>query len=415
MQSETSLTEGNKGATTSPTPAASSSSAGRQSVQGALRHAGGFDAQAALLSPVQRRARPTVQRSGNGAVVQLHPVQKDEAPPATPHATDALAQVGAGTSNEASTPSGNNVPTITVPQSYDTYVAHIEAKFADDIAKLRTMQQKFSGDAQQAAVKAAEVDAKKAELKQLAERYKASKDSLSEKEVARKKALELMQPFDGQTMAQLHGQATDLLAKHNNAKIIDKADLAALEGIMYATLELMGDIDPEASGFGRELYSKKIDVMENAALVTKAAAEGMPAPEVAVLSVNYRTWARVWMRTVIMDNNQVAAENLFMRDLGLSGRAAGESPETILAKTFAKKKEQWGFDEDLTFDEATEEQKLKVYEGMIESAQKTNAGANAGLIKETPATSNTTPAPVPTTNETPITPNPNNPGGGGNT
>lgn len=410
---DASLTESQQDTTTSPSsPSSSSASGGRQSVRGALRQADGFDAQAALLEPVQRRARSVGQgRGAQAGAVQLRAVQMEEAPVATPHADAALEQVGAGTGGAETTSPAEQAPTITVPQSYDAYVAHIENKFAGDIAHLRQLQQTFASKTQESEVQATKVDAKKAELKQLAEKYKAKKDSLSDEESARKRALELMQPFEGMTMAKLHEEATGLLAKHKNAKIEDKADLNALEGIMYATLELMKDIDPESSGFGRELYSVKIDEVENAALVTKAAAEGMPPAQVAELSVNYRTWARVWMRTVIMNNNQVAAENLFLRDLGRSGREAGESPQTILSKIFAKKKEKWGFDEDLTFDEATEEQKLKVYEGMIESAQKTNAGANAGLMGPSNHSTNNTTETGPGGNTGGAGPT----GGGGNT
>lgn len=69
--------------------------------------------------------------------------------------------------------------------------------------------------------------------------------------------------------------------------------------------------------------------------------------------------------------NQDAAEVLYLRDLGIAGSREGLTPQQVMEK-------EKGIDPNLKFDEASEDQKLEVYKGTIESAKKTNAGATAG-------------------------------------
>ncbi len=343
---------------------------------------------------------------GGGEAVQKKVVQRVETTSPTPHADAALAQVGAGATPTAGTTpeTETTAPVITVPQAYDTYCAHIRTTFAAELEQMRAMQAEFKASANAAKAHETVVTVDFEEQKRLQTQLDEKKLALTREEGIRLAALNAMAPYNGDTMEKLYNAAKRLVESHGLKKIKDDADAKLLEGAMLSAMNVLGQIDPDSGSFGRVLYTETIDKVENGRLVAKAEAEGMAPAACAALAVNYRTWARVFFRTEVM-TDPACAEILFMRDLGLSGREAGESPETIMKKVFDKKKKELGLEPTATFDQATEEQKLSIYKGMIESAKSTNGGVNGTLVKKDdkgPAAE----TPAPETRSTATTPTP---------
>ena len=231
----------------------------------------------------------------------------------------------------------------------------------------------------------------KALEKELAEKKDGLSKEEQEEKVKEQRRLAMLAPFDGQTMEQLYQKALQIVAEQAKASEEGKGNRRAMEGVMNAAMELLAQIDVDSGKFGRTLYMEKIDVEENGRLVAKAEQEGMPPAENAALAVNYRTWARVFSRQELM-TDKTCSEILYMRDLVKSGRESGESPQTIVEKVFNDMRAELGLSPEDTFDQATEEQKLLVYQGMIESAKKTNETVNSSMTgnrtetRETPPT-----------------------------
>jgi hypothetical protein len=325
---------------------------------------------------------------GSGSGVQKRAVQREETTPtttpsATPHGDAALAQVRgdtAGTDNTASTETETSAPVITVPQAFDPYCGHIRDTFAADIAQLRQMQEDFKAKTKDVKAEMPRVEGNLAKQQKFEKELAEKKEGLTKEEKRKQDFLAMMAPFDGKTMEDLYKMALQIVADQAKAQEEGKANRLAMEGVMNAAMQLLGKVDPDSGEFGRTLYSEKIDKQENGRLVAKAQEEGMPPAENAALAVNYRTWARVFMREELM-LDKTCTEILYMRDLVKSGREAGESPETIIEKVFISKRAELGLSPEDTFDQATEEQKLIIYEGMIESAKKTNESVNDTMKK----------------------------------
>jgi|GEM_PF-5261516 len=184
-------------------------------------------------------------------------------------------------------------------------------------------------------------------------------------------------------MAKLYSEAKATVVKYAAQVKLGEGNRKSMEGLMQSAMQLLSNVDKDSSGFGRELYTQKIDVVENARLVTQAEQEKMPPAEIAALAVNFRTWARVFFRDQLMTDEQ-CTEILFMRDLVNSGREAGESPQSLILKIFNSAKAKMGLSPEALFDDASEDQKLEVYAGMIAKAKETNKGVNGSLKQDTP-------------------------------
>lgn len=267
-----------------------------------------------------------------------------------------------------------------VPKTQDAYNAHLRVKFAAQFAELKTIAEAFKAKGGEIKTKEAELSINAEERKQLEDQFAGKKGELTEDEKKLKERMQMLQaiaPHEGKRMEDLLKQAKDLLKTHGDKRIKDEGDRKLLESLMLAAIKLNGDIEPEGAGKGRILYTETIDKQENGRLVALAETQRVPPAECAALAVNYRNWARAFFRSEVM-TNQDAAEVLYLRDLGIAGSREGLTPQQVMEKVFGNIKKDKGIDPNLKFDEASEEQKLEVYKGMIESAKKTNAGATAG-------------------------------------
>lgn len=267
-----------------------------------------------------------------------------------------------------------------VPKTQDAYNAHLRVKFAGQFAELKAIAEAFAAKGGEIKTKEAELSINAEERKQLEEQFAGKKGELSEDDKKLKERMQMLQaiaPHEGKHMEDLLKEAKELLKTHGDKRIKDEGDRKLLESLMLAAIKLNGDIEPEGAGKGRILYTETIDKEENGRLVALAETQRVPPAECAALAVNYRNWARAFFRSEVM-TNQDAAEVLYLRDLGIAGSREGLTPQQVMEKVFGNIKKEKGIDPNLKFDEASEEQKLEVYKGMIESAKKTNAGATAG-------------------------------------
>lgn len=366
-----------------------------ESMRGSLRGMG-VDAQQAALTPVQQRRAPGGQRAGDP--VQMHVgssrtrnIQRLETPnqgtttpntSATPHADAALAHVNAN-GIETGT-EGANAPQLSVPQTYEDYVAHIRTTFAAELEEVRVLkeQQKQKGGEAQAKEAKLELDAQELNWYQHElETMGRSIDELSKIQQIRHDTLEAIKGYQGKTMAQLH-EAMEALLKTYEGKLgnLSESEAAQVEAIMYASIELGGQVNPEASGKVRLLYLDKIDNGENPRLVRVAESEGLALDKLAEMGVKYRTWSKTFVRTELMDDKQ-AAEILFMRDLGADGNQIGVTPEGLAKKLFkrAQEKAKVPADKIIPFDQASQQQQMETYKAMLAKAKETNPNVNAAL------------------------------------
>jgi hypothetical protein len=299
---------------------------------------------------------------------------------ATPHADAALTHVrsnGAGAG-------GAQGAQVTVPTTYDAYVAHIRTTFAADLDAIQVMkeQQKGKGgEAQQKELKlkldAEELNWYRHELEVMGREV----TSLTKPQKSRNETLKAITGYQGMTMEQLHQAMSDLIKKYEG-KLgnLAKNERKEIESLMLASIELGGQLNPETSGKVRLLYLDKIDNQENPRLVKVAESEGMPPEQLAELGVKYRTWSKTFVRTELMDD-KLAAEILFMRDLGADGNQIGVTPEGLAEKLFQRAQEKAGVpaDKQLPFTEASQAQQLQTFKDMLEKAKETNPEVNAAL------------------------------------
>ncbi len=267
-----------------------------------------------------------------------------------------------------------------VPKTQDAYNAHLRVKFAAQFAELKTIAEAFAAKGGEIKTKEAELAINAEERTQLETQFAGKKGELTEDEKKLKERMQMLQaiaPHEGKHMEDLLKEAKDLLKLHGDKRIKDEGDRKLLESLMLAAIKLNGDIEPEGAGKGRILYTETIDKEENGRLVALAETQRVPPAESAALAVNYRNWARAFFRSEVM-TNQDAAQVLYLRDLGIAGSREGLTPQQVMEKVFGNIKKDKGIDPNVKFEEASEEQKLEVYKGMIESAKKTNAGATAG-------------------------------------
>lgn len=363
-----------------------------ESTRSALRGQS-LDSQSAMLSP-GTAPQPVGARPAQDGAVQMHVapgrarnIQRQETPTpttgeasATPHADAALEHVrsnGIGGGAEGT-------QTISVPQTYDAYVAHIRTTFATELAEIQLMkeqQKQKAGETQQKEAKL-ELDAKELNwYRHEIEVMGKEVDELSKVQQTRHETLEAIKGYQGMTMSQMHAAMADLIAKYEG-KLgnLAESERKEIEALMFASIELGGQMNPEASGKVRLLYLDKIDNGENPRLVGVAESEGMEPAKLAEMGVKYRTWSKTFVRTELMDDTQ-AAEILFMRDLGADGNQVGVTPEALAEKLFkrAQVKAQVPADKQIPFSQAEQTQQLEIYKAMLAKAKETNPNVNAAL------------------------------------
>lgn len=350
--------------------------------------AGGYEAQSSMLTPVQRRqsvgARPSapvqMHTSNTRNVQRLGETPENAAPSATPHRDAALEHVAANPITPGT--DGSNAPVVlTGPTTYEAYVAHIKVTFAAELAEIATITEQLKQ-------KDTEAQADDAKLKLDAQELNwynhelvvmgRSIEELTAVQQQRNRALEAMKGYQGMTMEQLHAAATAIIAKYEDMSLVVKADKAKLEAIMYSSIELGGQVNPEGAGKVRMLYAGKIDNEENPRLVRLAESEGMQQAELAALAVKYRTWSKTFVRTELMTDS-LHAEILFLRDLGADGCQIGVTPASLAEKLFERTQTGVPADEQIPFEEASQQQKLAIYKAMLAKARETNPAVNAAL------------------------------------
>jgi hypothetical protein len=326
--------------------------------------------------------------SGGGTGVQ-QAVQRQETPTPTPtpHADAALDHVrnngigGGATTGETTT---EEPKPITVPQTYDAYVVHIRTKFAAELAaieELKAKQVQKGGEAEEKEAKLAldaeELNWYRYELDVLGREV----EELTKEQQARHATLEAIKGYQGMTMEQMHAKMEELIATYaSKLGRLAESERAEIESLMYASIELGGQLNPDASGAVRLLYLDKIDNQENPRLVAVAESEGMEPAQLAEMGVKYRTWSKTFVRTELMDN-KLAAEILFMRDLGADGNQIGVTPEALAEKLFARAqaKAKVPADKQIPFSQADQQQELDIYKAMLAKAKETNPNVNAAL------------------------------------
>lgn len=274
-----------------------------------------------------------------------------------------------------------------VPTTFDTYVAHVQQKFAGPIGELKAMGDQFKASGGEAKRLTQSLELSLESVQQLRAEFETKKGELDEKkrqkQEATVRAQELAQPNAGANMAQLLAKAKELVAQIDSKTGPTKTQKDLLEGTMNAAMVLATQIDPEGSGKGRLLY-ESIDTKENPALVEQGRRGGMPEAAVAAMAVNHRNWLRTFFRQTLMAD-QTNAEILFLRDQGIAGSRSGLTIEQVMAKVISNMQKpdpvtkQAVLPKDFTLTTATPQQLDQIYAGVIGSAATTNAGVTGNM------------------------------------
>ena len=284
-----------------------------------------------------------------------------------------------------------------VPRTYAAYKKAVKKLRGGDFKELEGLAAKLKKEGgegkrlhQKLDIDFKDLEAKKKEY--LALRDKMDKES-KELKAALKAEVGATEAADkaggnGKTMPELLEMAKKLVREIRKGGGDDKALKTKLDGVMQASIQLGGQIDPDGMSKGRKLY-EDIDGKTHKVLLKKAEAAGFSKRDQAKLSSDWRNWLREFFRKDIM-GDQKAAEILFLRDQGLRGSRKGMPFEMVIKKAINNLKnpkedsKKAALKGDFTMDTATEAELDKIYAEAIRMSHQTNKGATAGATKGDP-------------------------------
>ena len=274
------------------------------------------------------------------------------------------------------------------PKTYAEYVAWAKKTYAADLKKLGGIGATFLKNGGEAKRLNQQLDSDLGALEAMKARYLEIRGDLDKgKEAAELKAKvamgEAAEAHKGKTMPELLAEAKKIVKKIQEGGGAAKDLKGKLNKVMFASMELSKQIDPEGSEKGRLLYNE-IDKKGNDGLLVTAGSAGASKAEQSKLAVNYRNWIREYFRTEVMGDEK-AAGVLFLRDKGITGQKNGWTYEQVVENIVRKLKKpkdptkEAVLRADFTLDTATPEELDKIYGAVVGSAQTTNASVNAGM------------------------------------
>ncbi len=274
------------------------------------------------------------------------------------------------------------------PKTYVEYVAWAKKTYAAQLKELDGIGAKFLKNGGEAKRMEQQLNSDLVALEAMKAEYLEIRGDLDQaKKAAELKANiamgEAAEAHKGKTMPELFAEAQKLVKKIQADGGAAKELKGKLNQVMFASMELSKQTDPEGSKKGRLLYNE-IDKKGNDGLLVAAAGAGVSKGEQSKLAVNYRNWIREYFRTEVMGDEN-AAGVLFLRDKGITGQKNGWTYEQVVENVVRKLKKpkdptkEAVLREDFTLDTATPEEMDKIYGAVVGSAQTTNASVNAGM------------------------------------